>query len=494
MIKSYINNGVYIGEITLRKSDKHRKIMRRRIIATVSFLFVITLVLGVVIFGAVQGYKYFFPNGFQLVPEIETASAGESLTEEEEKESEESEETKANDEPARSSEDMASEYESVMNEEVSTSRVVDIENLLARMTLEQKVAQLFFVTPEAVTGFGQVTEAGSVTQTALSERTPGGIIYFDKNLLNKDQTKALLTGTQKYAMEASGIPILLGVDEEGGAVARIAKNGDFGIENTDSMEKIGKSGDTDNARKAGEHIGEYLSDLGFNVDFAPVADVQMEDGSSAIGDRSFGSDAGLVSSMAISLSDGLKENGIIPCMKHFPGFGRADENTDFAYVKLGTELSSLESKDLIPYADAINNGTNMIMAGNMSFPAISGDDRPACMSSTIITDVLRKKMGYNGVVITDALSAEAVVSKYSSGEAAVAVIKAGGDMLLMPKDYNEAYQAVMDAVSDETITEDRIDESVRRILTVKLETAAARDMGDIPPAEVHETVSEDMEE
>ncbi len=468
--------------------------MRRRIVATVSFLFVLTCVAGLLIFGAVRGFQYFFPNGIDLVPELETASA-ETMEETEEDDIDEDEdETEASEEDTRTSEDMASQYEAVMNSEVSTSRVVDVENLLASLTLEQKIAQLFFVTPESVTGFNQVTEAGSVTETALNNRTPGGIIYFDKNLLDSAQTKALLNGTQKYAMAANGLPILLGVDEEGGSVSRIAKNSDFGVSNTDTMAKIGKTGDASNALSAGQHIGEYLSALGFNVDFAPVSDVVLEDGSSAMGDRSFGSDASLVSSMSSQFSAGLQDKGIISCMKHFPGLGRADENTDFTEVSIHAELSSLEEKDLIPYKEGIENGISMIMVGNMSYPAISGDDRPACMSSTIITDILRKKMGYSGVVVTDALNAKAVANKYSSGEAALAVIKAGGDMLLMPENFDEAYQAVLDAVTDGTITEERIDESVRRILTVKLEMAAAKDMGKIPPAEVHETVSEDVEE
>ena len=393
--------------------DKHKRIVRNRIAATA-----VTFVISAAILTAVFiGTFYLFaslkgkggPGEEAGVPSTEEATDATVEITEAGLSKEPSEESVVPGETGASYaiEEIEEQYEELVNNEGKKANALEIEDDLGRMSLEEKVQQLFFVSPEQITGADRVTKAGDATKAALEKYHVGGIIYFSGNLLNPDQTTELLKNTQEFAMENGGVPLFLALDEEGGSVTRIASNPEFGIENTDTMEHIGEGNDPEKAYDAGKHIGEYLRGLGFNLDFAPVADVKQ--GKSVIGDRSFGSDGNKVSGMAERYAAGLNENAIIACYKHFPGFGRAENNTDLAAASSEATAEELKNSDLIPYEEGIKAGNDMmIMAGHVSFPAISGDDRPSSMSSTVITDYLRGELKYNGVVITDALNAAAV--------------------------------------------------------------------------------------
>ena len=349
----------------------------------------------------------------------------------------------------------------------------EIKEIMDSMTLEEKVCQLFMVTPEALTGVGTAVQAGAATQNAFDTYPVGGVIYFSQNLQNPDQTRKMLSNTQKYAEERMGFPVFLSVDEEGGQVARVGSNAAFGVEKIGNMSDVGSRGDTQEAYEIGSTIGAYLSDLGFNMDAAPDTDVLTNPENQVVKYRSFGSDPELVAKMAAAELKGLNGRGIIGMYKHFPGHGgtTADSHEGYAYVD--DTLEELEKGAFVPFQDGIDNGIQVIMVSHISCPNVTGDNTPATLSKTMITDILREKMGFDGMVITDALNMGAITAQYSSSEAAVAALNAGADMLLMPEDFQSAYNGVLNAVENGTVTEERIDESVCRSLEVKASTKGA---------------------
>ena len=345
-----------------------------------------------------------------------------------------------------------------------------IEEVLSKMTLEDKVAQLFVVVPESLMDVGTVVAAGDATQRAINETPVGGFIYMSANLVSPDQTKEMLENVQKYSIERTGLPAFVCVDEEGGTVARVGNNSAFGVISVGDMADIGASGDAKKAFDAGNQIGAYLSELGFNVDFAPVADVLTNSENTVVRDRSFGNDAVVVSDMAEAVSDGLMENNVYSVYKHFPGHGSTSGDTHAGYAASMRTMDELKACDLVPFERAVEADVEFIMAGHISFPNIIGDV-PASLSKELLTDLLRNEMGYEGIIITDALNMGAVTQHYSSGEAAVLALEAGVDLLLMPENFREAYNGVLEAVESGRISQERVNESLARILSVKLDMA-----------------------
>ena len=344
----------------------------------------------------------------------------------------------------------------------------DVQAILDDMTLEEKVCQLFMIKPEALTGVETVTQAGQATQNAYNEYPVGGIIYFSKNLISPEQTRTMLANTQEYAKEQTGIPVFLSVDEEGGQVARVGHNSAFGVEEIGNMSDVGASGDTQEAYRIGTVIGSYLKDLGFNMDAAPDTDVLTNPQNEVVKYRSFGSDPQLVADMAEAELKGLNEEGIIGMYKHFPGHGGTTADSHEGYVYVDDTLEELENSAFVPFKDGIANDIRVIMVSHIAAPNVTGDNTPATLSKKLTTDILREELGFDGMVITDALDMGAITEQYGSANAAVAALNAGVDMLLMPLDFQSAYEGVLDAVADGTLTEERIDESVARILEVKL--------------------------
>ncbi len=323
--------------------------------------------------------------------------------------------------------------------------------------------------PESLMDVGCVTAAGETTEKAMDEIPVGGFMYLQGNLVSYDQAKTMLSNVQKYSMARLGLPAFLSVDEEGGTVTRISRTGRFDVPDIVSMSEIGKTGDAESARQTGTVIGGYLSDLGFNVDFAPVADVLSNPQNTVVKFRSFGDDPQLVADMSLALAAGLKEQGIISTFKHFPGHGATAGDTHAGYAYTEKSLEQLQQCELVPFKGAIEQNAGFIMVGHISLPNVTGGDTPASLSPVIIEGVLRGQMGYDGVVVTDAMNMGAIVQQYSSSEAAVKALLAGADIILMPKDFREAYQGVIDAVNNGTLPLERIDQSLRRILTVKLQ-------------------------
>ena len=334
------------------------------------------------------------------------------------------------------------------------------DSCIAEMSLENKVAGLFMITPEALTGVDTVIQAGDTTKQMLSEYPVGGLVYFSKNIQSADQLKEMLDTTRNTMI----YPVFLAVDEEGGSVSRVAGAGL--ADNVGDMSEIGSTCDPEKAKEVGTTIGTYLSQFGFNVDFAPVADVVSVE-NAVIGNRSFGSDPNVVGTMVAAEVQGLQESGVSACLKHFPGIG--DTTTDTHDEKTVSEktLEDMQQTDLPAFQSGIDAGVDFVMVSHISLPNVVGDDTPCSLSGTVINDLLRNQLGYDGIVITDALDMSAITDSYSSAEAAVKAIEAGADMLLMPENFEEAYQGVLEAVQNGTISEERINESLKRIYRVK---------------------------
>ncbi|MBQ8827945.1 MAG: glycoside hydrolase family 3 protein [Clostridia bacterium] len=348
------------------------------------------------------------------------------------------------------------------NEEITVQSIID------GMTLEEKAAQLFVVVPYAITDISSANAANEKYKSVFDEYPLGGFCYMGNSIVSETQVKEMLTKAQQYSYERVGVPLFTCIDEEGGKVARIG-NSDIDVPSVGNMCDIGAAGDSATAADVGRTIGKYLSDFGFNVDFAPVADVLSNSENTVVKYRSFGSDTDLVSDMALSVMDGLEEYGVYGTLKHFPGHGATEGDTHEGYAYTLKTLEELERCELIPFANGIESGVEFIMIGHISLPNIIVDNTPASLSYEIITELLREKMGYDGIIITDALNMGAITEQYSSAEAAVNTLLAGADMILMPDDFYSAYEGVLDAVRKGTVSESRIDESLERILTVKLE-------------------------
>ena len=341
-----------------------------------------------------------------------------------------------------------------------------VQKMVDEMSVEEKVGQMFIVRADTLEedvavdiGVSWVDE--DMKQT-LVDYPVGGVIYFANNCYDPDQLSSLSDDLQA----SSDIPLFIAIDEEGGSVARIANNPEFGVEGYDSMLSIGNTGNTDNAEEVGETIGAYLSEYGINLDFAPVADIFTNPNNTVIGNRSFGTDAETVSSMVSACIDGFHEQNVMTCIKHYPGHGDTSADTHSGYVQVDKTWDELKEQELLPFINNMEK-TDMIMAAHLTLPNVTDDKLPASLSKTLLTDKLRGELGYNGVIITDALGMGAIANNYSTAEAVVKVINAGADIILMPTSLASGYSALYYAVENGDIPESRIDESVGRILTLK---------------------------
>lgn len=425
-----------------RRAYRHRRRVRNQIIV---YLVIFFVAVGIVGGGFATGRKVFSVIN-QKRQEAERAKAEEEAAEEEPPEEELVIDTP---EPV--------EEEPPEEEDILGGLA---ESYYSEMSIENKVAGLFMVTPEAITGVGTATQAGDGTQEALNQYAVGGLIYFGQNILDREQITTMLANTASM----SNYPIFLAVDEEGGDVSRVA-NSKVEVAKVEDMAAIGAGGDASLAAEAGATIGSYLSEIGFNVDFAPVADVAGE--GSALGKRSFGSDPQVVGEMVTNAVSGIEGTGVSACLKHFPGLGSTSEDTHDGRVEIAKSLDEMRASDFVPFSAGIEAGADFVMVSHATAPALDEENVPSSLSRKVITDTLRGELGFEGVVITDALDMTAITEYYTPEEAAVMALEAGADMLLMPEDFEKAYNAVLAAVQDGTISEERINESLDRIYRVK---------------------------
>lgn len=363
-----------------------------------------------------------------------------------------------------------------------------IKAIIDKMTLEQKVAQLFVVSPETLTGVDSVQYAGDMTYQALQDYPVGGIVFAKDNIDSSSQFGTMTDNLQSYSEDISGLPLFLAAAEEGGSASVLGNNdnldeyyensysddgSDYSSSSANSvhsgapsMSEIGRKDDSTNAYEAGKSIGSLMSAYGLNLDLAPVADV-LSGNSTGIGNRTFGTDAQTVSDMALEVIRGIQEEDVNAAMKYFPGYGAASSNMS-GFPVINSSLDELKKKEFLPYSNAIAQGMDFVMVGHISVPNVTGDDTPASLSEKMISEVLRKDLGFKGIVMTDYLNDKTIVKNYGAADAAVKAIQAGADLLLEPDDLEAAYEGVLKAVKKGDITEDRLDESIYRILRVKL--------------------------
>ncbi len=336
------------------------------------------------------------------------------------------------------------------------AREENIDSMIEDMSLEEKIGQLIVAGVEG-------SEPNEQTRRMIVEQHVGGIIFFRNNLADPASIIQFVNQVNEWN-QVNHAPLLLSVDQEGGRVSRF--NDWVALP---SALQIGESSDPELASLLGFVLGEGVDMMGMNMNFAPVLDVNSNPANPVIGDRSFGDDPEQVSTMGIKVMQHIKQEGVIPVVKHFPGHGDTDTDSHLdlpVILKTEDELDSLELK---PFADAIDAGADVVMVAHILFPALD-EELPSSLSPAVITDQLRNKLGFDGVVITDDLTMRAIANRYGMGEAAVLSLKAGTDILLVAHKYenvDEVITYVKKAVDEGTLTEKRIEESVRRILQLK---------------------------
>lgn len=425
-----------------RKIYRHKRRVRNQIISYV----VITVILAGLITGGIIGVK-------KLMTVINDKKQAEELKKQLDELSD-SEDTPPAVEAPQEEPDSEPEGETDWLENM-------VNDTIAGMSLEDRVAGLFIITPEALTGTDTVIQAGDTTREKLGEQPVGGLIYSSRNIRDESQLKEMLQNTKTYS---KSVPFLV-VEEEGGGRSPLAESGL--VENVGKMADIGAGADPEAARTAGSTIGGYLAGYGFNVNLAPVADLLVE-GNAVIGERAFGADAGQISSFVSSFVEGSQGSGVSACLKYFPGLGDAQTDAAAGMITSEKTLEDLTGTNFPAYQAGIASGADFVMVSHLSLPQVTGDNTPSSLSGKIIAEILRGQLGFQGIVITDAMNVAAITEYYTPDEAAVKALQAGADMILMPEDYTQAYQGVLDAVNSGAITQEQVDESLRRIFRVKL--------------------------
>lgn len=333
-----------------------------------------------------------------------------------------------------------------------------VDETLAGMTLHEKVCQMMFVTPEELTGEDGVTVAGDATRQALENYPVGGIVYFAKNLESQDQVKEMIDNSQNY----SSIGLFVATDEEGGVVNRLMDT--VGTTYIGSMYYYKDDGD-ETAYENAYTIANDMSALGFNLDFAPVADVWSNPDNTVIGERAYSDDYAQAAELVGNAVKGFNDGGVMCTLKHFPGHGDTAEDSHYSSAYVHRTKEEIMADEMQPFRSGIEAGAEFVMVGHLIVPDI--DEVPATLSYKIATGILRDELKFEGVAITDSFEMESIADNYSVDDAVVMSVKAGMDMILQPKDMASAVNSIEQAVADGELSEDRIDESVRRILTLK---------------------------
>lgn len=330
--------------------------------------------------------------------------------------------------------------------------------LLDGMTTHEKICQLLIVQPEVLTGGSSVTGMTDSLAAALREYPVGGVLLSAQNMTSGEQLAAL---TGALADGCKTAP-LISVDEEGGRVARLMNTvGTTKLGSMYSYRAQGTQGAHDNAQTIARDIAAY----GFNTDFAPVADVWTNKRSSAIGDRAYSDDYDEAAELVAAAVKGFHDGGVICCLKHFPGHGSTAADSHDGAATVDKTLPQLRQEDLKPFMSGIAAGADMVMVGHLTVPTM--DDAPASVSHKIVTNLLRHDLGFRGVIVTDGLQMQAL-AQYSDGEKAVLALAAGNDMLLEISDVPGTVAAIEKALADGTLSRAALDESVLRILQLKL--------------------------
>ena len=329
--------------------------------------------------------------------------------------------------------------------------------LLNKMSLTEKIDQMIMI------DYRETKEMTIDLEKALSIYKPGGFILFKSNIADYEQTHKLLTDIKSI----NSIPTMIAVDQEGGRVQRLGEN--VGFEAYPAMSKIGETNNPDIANEIGKKMGKELHDIGVDMDMAPILDIFSNPKNTVIGDRAFGKGSETVTKMALAYAKGLKESKIIAVGKHFPGHGDTAKDSHIELPIVEKDKEKLNQLELIPFIEAIHQNIPGIMVGHIAVPKITQDTFPASLSPIMISDLLRNKLKYDGLIIPDSLKMKALSNYFTNENIYLRCIQAGNDIILMPQDITEAFNTINRAVNEGKISEDRINQSVLRILSTKFD-------------------------
>ncbi len=357
--------------------------------------------------------------------------------------------------------DAITENEITSNVDLEQQKEYFLNQKIASMTLEQKVGQLFFCSFRKDEQNLPVTVCNESIANTIKQYHIGGVVLFGENIDTEQQTKQLIADIKKH----SDIPLFIGVDEEGGRVSRLHASGNMQVADVPTAKEIGDTNDTNVSYEYAKIIGSELKELGFDVDFAPVADVNTNAYNIVIGDRAFSSDANIAGDMVSAFVKGLQEQNISACAKHFPGHGDTIEDSHNGIALANRTLQQMQQTEWIPFQKAIEQNVDFIMAGHITTPNATTDGLPASLSHEMLTEQLRNNMHFDGIIITDALDMGAITKYYEN--APFDAVCAGADMVLMPFELQKSYETICHAVKEGIITEQELNQKVKRILSLK---------------------------
>lgn len=348
------------------------------------------------------------------------------------------------------------------------------------MTLEEKISQMMYV---GVQG----TSLSEQQRDTIEKEQFGGLFLLEENIESSPQLRQYTTDIIE-ADQTNDVPLFMGIDEEGGRVSRIPEP----VQNFPTNRVIGEANSTELSEDIGQLLAEKVKAYGFNMDFAPVLDVNNNPNNPVIGDRSFGANPAVVSDLGTATMEGIKAEQVVPVVKHFPGHGDTSVDSHINLPEVNKSMETLKEFELVPFRDAIDEGADMVMVAHILYSEID-EEYPSSLSDEVISDMLREELNFDGVVITDDMTMGAITENYGMAEAAVLSIQAGTDMFMMYDamngNYGEVKAAILEAVENEEISEDTLDESVERILRLKdeynLENEAPSDIDE-------ETLNQDI--
>lgn len=347
------------------------------------------------------------------------------------------------------------------------------KDITKEMSLKNKLGQIFMVSLYSLDEEDNKnqTKITSQMKKTLKQYPVGGVILFSKNMTDAKQTQKLISDLQ----DASYVPLFVAIDEEGGSVSRAASNSKMNVTKYPSAKVIGETYEDEEIEAMGKNQSQELKKLGFNMNLAPVADVLTNENNTEVGDRSFGSSAKKVSNIVSLLVKNMQKQQISATLKHFPGSGDTWGDTHMGSMETKQNIQRLRKTDFLPFEAGIKAKVDAIMVSHLMLSNVTDEKEPSSLSTRVVSDILRKELEYDGMIMTDAMNMKSITNNYSAGDAAVKAIEAGNDIVVMPEDLGKAYDAVQRAIKNGTLKESRIDESVERIIYTKLKR------GEIPP-------------
>ncbi|WP_426333934.1 beta-N-acetylhexosaminidase [Paenibacillus silvae] len=334
-----------------------------------------------------------------------------------------------------------------------------VKQRLGQMSLRDKIGQMLLC------GFHGTEPEGEV-EKLLRGYPIGGVVYFARNVVSPEQVERLSSGLQDIAQASGNVPLWVAIDQEGGMVARITQ----GIALMPGQMAIAAAGSTQDAYEAARISGMELKSMGINMNFAPVLDVNNNANNPVIGVRSFGESPEAVAEFGAATIAGFQNAGIAATAKHFPGHGDTDTDSHLDLPVITHDRARVNQVELAPFRAAIVEGVDAMMSAHIYFPALEPERLPVTLSHSVLTGLLRKELGYEGMIVTDCMEMNAIAVHYGTVDAAVLAVEAGADMVLISHTAQlqmEAFAALENAVSSGRISERRINESVKRLLTYK---------------------------